>query len=210
VSSRISDHGELIFDVLRYATRMLAEGDEAGLLMMGFTPDQILGMEALTLKSLQRVGELSSHFLDFRIDPACFERVMRRIEQERLDEALKDDLLRAGAPIRMMHHFWGMTSRDCSERRRVLGVEAPIGRPAHADDPALERLWHLWQESSAIPDERMRYLELAKQSELSMSVIWIAVEEWKEEGGGTHVAPQANSSSRTEPRNPSRVVELHR
>lgn len=213
MSGRISEHGELVFDVLRYATRRLAEGDESGLMVMGFTPDQIRALESLTLKSLQRVGELSAHFLDFRIDPVCFERVIRRIEQERADEALKDDLLRAGAPIRMMHYFWGMTSRDCAERRRVLGVEAPIGRPAQADEAELERLWHLWQETTAVADERRRYLDLAQRSGLPLSVIWIAVEEWKGVSSGSNAPRDATasaSSAARSGRNTPRVVELHR
>jgi hypothetical protein len=210
VNGRLSAHSDLIFHALRYATRMLAEGDEAGLLMMGFTPAQIRSMEALTLKSLQRVGELSAHFLDFRIDPACFERVMRRIEQEREDEALKDDLLRAGAPIRMMHYFWGMTSRDCAERRRVLDVEAPIGRPAHADEAALERLWYLWQETRAVPDERRSYLELAKRSDLPLSAIWIAVEEWKGEAANAVPEKTPREGSAVKARSTRRIVELHR
>jgi hypothetical protein len=212
MTGRISEHGELIFDVLRYATRLLAEGDESTLMVMGFTAEQIRSIETLTLKSLQRVGALSSHFLDFRVDATCFARVMRRIEQEREDEALKDELLRAGAPIRMMHHFWGMTSRDCAERRRVLDIEPPIGRPALADDGALERLWHLWQDTNAMGDERRRYLELAQRSELPLSVIWIAVEEWKGESSAAELpssaragasAPMSGSTAR-------RVVELHR
>ena len=212
MSGRPSQHSELVFDVLRYATGLLADGDESTLLEMGFTSAQIRSIEDLTLKSLQRVSQLSSHFMDFRIDPVCFTRVMRRIEQERADESLKDDLLRAGAPIRMMHHFWGMTSRDCAERRRVLAIEAPIGRPAHADDAALERLWHLWQELGSIIDERRRYLELARRSELPLSVIWLAVEEWKGDDSQDRGAPRANSSeaSRENERTPRRVIELHR
>jgi len=212
MSAQSSQHGELVFDVLRYATRLLAEGDESGLLDMGFTPEQIRTMEALTLKSLQRVGQLSAHFMDFRIDPACFARVMRRIEQEREDEALKDALLLAGAPIRMMHHFWGMTSRDCAERRRVLDVEVPIGRPPQADDSALEELWHLWQASSGIADERQRYLELAKQSDLSLTAIWIAVEDWKGDQGGTEPSRDAGPAKKIPSQAPEarRVVELNR
>lgn len=186
MSGRINEHGELIFDVLRYATRMLAEGDESGLLLLGFTPEQIRGLESLTLKSLQRVSELASHFMDFRVDAACFERVMRRIEQEGEEEKLKDELLRAGAPIRMMHHYWGMTSRDCAERRRVLGIEAPVGRPTQANEAELEQLWRLWQDPNAARDERRRYLELARVTSLPLSVIWIAVEEWAGEGGVAH------------------------
>jgi len=212
MTGRINEHGELIFDVLRYATRMLAEGDESGLMVLGFTPEQIRSMESLTLKSLQRVGELSSHFLDFRIDPACFDRVMRRIKQERDDDALKDELLQAGAPIRMMHHFWGMTSRDCAERRRVLGIDAPIGRPPQPDEATLERLWHLWKDAGT-GDERRRYLELARESGLPLSVIWIAVEEW---AGEVPAAPSpaktAKGTSNATPnaRDTRRVVELHR
>ncbi len=217
MSARITEHGQLIFDVLRYATRMLADGDESALMLMGFTPDQIRSMEGLTLRSLQRVGELSAHFLDFRIDPACFERVMRRIEQEKENRALQDELLHAGAPIRMMHYFWGLTSRDCAERRRVLGVEAPIGRPTQADEQALERLWHLWQDTEDIADERRRYLDLAERSELPLSVIWTAVEEWKGLGTSTDAPREVMhaSSNVALPRSerdtpPRRVVELHR
>ncbi len=222
MSGRISEHGELVFDVMRYATRMLAAGDESGLLLMGFTPKQIRALEELTLKSLQRVGELGSHFLDFRIDAVCFERVLRRIEREREDEELKDELLRAGAPIRLMHHFWGMTSRDCAERRRVLGIEAPVGRPAQADDAALERLWHLWQETSALADERRRYLELARRSELPLSVIWLAVEDWKGESATGAVRGDAGYENRAQAEgapaasagrsasDARRVVDLHR
>lgn len=197
MSGRIDEHGELVFDVLRYATRMLVQGDESTLMAMGFSPDQIRSLETLTLKSLQRVGELSSHFLDFRIDPVCFSRVLRRIEQENEDEVLKDALLQAGAPIRMMHRFWGMTSHDCAERRRVLGIDPPIGRPGSADSAALERLWHLWQDTADMSDERRRYLEVARRSDLPLSVIWTAVEEWRD----------ANAASGAQE---SRVVELHR
>jgi hypothetical protein len=211
MSGRISEHGELVFDMLRYATRLLAEGDESTLMVLGFTAAQIRAIETLTLRSLQRVSALSSHFLDFRIDPLCFERVMRRIEQEGEDEALKDELLRAGAPIRMMHHFWGMTSRDCAERRRVLDVEAPIGRPALADDGALERLWLLWQETSAIVDERRRYLGFTKRSEL-LSVIWIAVEvEGREQCvDALHSTTRSPASAPVSDSTARRVVELTR
>jgi hypothetical protein len=212
MSGRLTHHGDLVFDVLSYAARLLAEGDQSTLMVMGFKPEQIRSIEALTLKSLHRAGELGSHFLDFRVDPACFERVMRRIEQEQADGELKDALLRAGAPIRMMHHYWGMTSRDCAERRRVLGVEAPIGRPSQAGEQALEQLWHLWQASDDQTDERLRYLHLAEASELPLSMIWIAVEEWKDEIVGA-AAPRVAAGSATNepvPERQSRVVELHR
>jgi Protein of unknown function (DUF2857) len=205
-------HGELIVDVIRHATRLLAEGDESALTALGFTPEQIRCLEALTLKSVHRLGQLSAHFLDFRLDPACFIRVMRRVEQENEDQALQDALLRAGAPIRMMHHFWGMTSRDCAERRRVLDIEPPIGRPAHADDPDLEHLWHLWQATDDIPDERRRYLVLAERSQLPLSAIWTVVEDWK----GTAGPDAARDPAPTRPPSDngsvpgSRVVELHR
>ena len=212
MSGRTNEHGELIVDVLRYATRLLAEGDEATLMTMGFSPEHILAIEALTLKSVQRLGALGGHFLDFRIDPVCFARVMKRVEQEREEEALKDALMRAGAPIRMMHHFWGMTSHDCAERRRVLSVEPPVGRPSLPDAATLERLWHLWQELNSIADERRRYLELARKSELSLSAIWTAVEEWQGDIAARQTEQRTASSreSASPGRTRQRVVELQR
>ena len=207
MSGRAGAHGELVFDVLRYATRMLAQGDESTLRIMGFTPEQIQTIERLSLKSLQRIGELGAHFLDFRIDAACFDRVVRRIEQEKADETLKDALLRAGAPIRMMHHFWGMTSRDCAERRRVLNVEVPIGRPAQADEAALEHLWRLWQATEEVTDERQRFLQLAEATGLPLTVIWTAVEEWQDDV--TRVDGESSDRDARAGHDSGRVVGLH-
>ena len=179
MSAHINTHSELIFNVLRYATRTLQQGDESALLLMGFEPEDVRAMEDLTVKHLQRLSELGAHFMDFRIDHDSLQKVVERLKDERGIDNLKDALLRAGAPLDLMHHYWGMTSRDCSARRRVLGVVTPVGRPLRLSDEALEQLWHTWVGLDAIEDERERHLELARRSGHSLTVIWPVVLGWQ-------------------------------
>lgn len=179
MSTRINHHSELIFNVLRYATRTLQQGDESALLVMGFEPEDVRAMEDLTVKHLQRLSELGANFMDFRIDHDSLRKVVERLKNERDIESLKDELMRVGAPQALMHHYWGMTSRDCAARRRVLGVVTPVGRPLRLSDDELEQLWHTWVSLDSIDDERGRYLELARHSGHSLTVIWPVVQGWK-------------------------------
>lgn len=180
MSRRINSHSELIFNVLRYVTSMLEQGDESALLLMGFDPAEVRAMEVLTVKHLQRLSELGTHFMDFRVDHDCFRKLVGRLTDERKIEELQDDLLRAGAPLAMMHQYWGMTAHDCATRRRVLDLETPIGRPQRLSDSENEQLWYLWANLQQIGDERERYLRLAEKSGFSLTVIWPVVEAWKE------------------------------
>ena len=143
---------------------------------MGFDPREVRAMEALTVKHLQRLSELGANFMDFRIDHDCFNKLLDRLTDERQIEHLQDDLLGAGAPVAMMHHYWGMTAQDCASRRRVLGLETLIGRPQRLSDDELEQLWHLWAELDGVEDDRERYVRLAERSGHSLTIIWPVVE----------------------------------
>lgn len=195
MSGRINGHSEFVFNVLRYATSMLEKGDESALLLMGFEAEEVRAMESLTVKHLQRLGELGTHFMDFRVDHDCLKKLVDRLTGERGIEDLQDALLVAGAPLAMMHRYWGMTAHDCASRRRVLSIGTPIGRPQRLSDPELEQLWHLWSELDEIEDERRRYLKLAERSGHPLAVIWPVVESWKTLRGQT----------KTESPRPSRV-----
>jgi hypothetical protein len=179
MSGRINSHSELVFNVLRYATSMLEKGDESALLLMGFEAEEVRALECLTVKHLQRLGELGTHFMDFRVDHDCFRKLVERLTGERRIEHLQDALLLAGAPLAMMHRYWGMTTQDCASRRRVLGIETPIGRPQRLSDAELEQLWHDWSDLDEVDDERERYLKLAERSGHALAAIWPVVEAWK-------------------------------
>lgn len=176
---RINSHSELVFNILSYATRTLEDGDESLLLLMGFLPEEVRAIEKLSLRHLKRLSELGTHFMDFRVDHPCLARVIATLERDTQRDALRDALLRAGAPSAMMAHYWGMTTTDCAIRRRVLGIDTPAGRPPKADEEMLEALWTAWRETEHLDDECHRYLEMAEKTGASLAVIWPVVEEWK-------------------------------
>lgn len=207
MSGRINSHSELVFNVLRYATHMLEKGDESALLLMGFEPGEVRAMEALTVKHLQRLGELGTHFMDFRVDHDCFRKLVERLTGERRIENLQDALLHAGAPLAMMHHYWGMTAHDCASRRRVLGIETPIGRPQRLSDDELEQLWYVWNELDDIDDERERYLKLAERSGHGLSAIWPVVESWKASPGRPTAEERRGGAERLSARRHESAIE---
>jgi len=176
---QINNHSELVFNVLRYATRALEEGDESLLLLMGFLPEEIRAIEKLSLKRLKNLSELGTHFMDFHIDHASLRRMIANLERDMGVDQLRDDLLRWGAPSAMMAHYWGMTTTDCAVRRRVLEINTPPGRPPKLSDATLEELWRLWHETKDIEHEGERYLRLAEETRSSLAMIWPVVEEWK-------------------------------
>lgn len=176
---KINSHSELVFNVLSYATRMLEEGDESLLLLMGFLPEEVRAIERLSLRHLRRLSELGTHFMDFRVDHACLTRVIAKLERDTQLDDVRDELLRAGAPHAMMAHYFGLTTTDCAVRRRVLEIDTPPGRPPKASEEALEQLWKVWRETQDIGDECRRYLKMADETGLPLSVIWPVVEEWK-------------------------------
>lgn len=179
----LPSHSDLMVSFFHYAARLLAQGDRASLKMMGVEADDVRAMEQLTVTQLHRLGELSAHFIDFRVSRPCLRRVLKRLANEQAETALQDRLLRAGAALPLMNHYFGFNSADCTSRRQVLRVAAQAGRPRVLTDEEFDELVKAWRATEELTDERERLLALHERTGLSLEVIWPVVQEWQAELG---------------------------
>jgi Protein of unknown function (DUF2857) len=183
-------HAELVLQALRYASETLAEGDLHAVLDLGFRIEQVARLQALTLGDLQHLSRVRAHFLDIRVDPLCFDRVLEHMERSKRAEALQDELIRLRAPLPMMRAFFGMTNAEYAARRKLLGMSgAGVGRPPAPSEEEERRLWDAWQEAEKLAIEE-RYLAVGRATGVPLSIIWALTRAWEEAGlTGFHAAP---------------------
>jgi hypothetical protein len=186
--------GELAFHILRYGAQKLSEDDLSTLLDLGFSMEDIQAIETLTLKELNHLSCLSAHFLDVRINPQRFARVLAHIRQETAGEVLQNELLRRRAPAGMMRALFGMTPLQYANRRKRLGLSGVgVGRPAFPGEETERLIWQVWHEQAELSDAE-RYLATAEATQLPLSVIWSVRQAWQgatrshdnDDGGSTH------------------------
>lgn len=171
--------GELAFHILRYGAQKLSEDDLSTLLDLGFSMEDIQAIETLTLKELNHLSRLSAHFLDIRINPQRFARVLAHIRQETAGEVLQNELLCRRAPAGMMRALFGMTPLQYANRRKRLGLSGVgVGRPAFPGEETERLIWQVWREQAELSDAE-RYLATAEATQLPLSVIWSVRQAWQ-------------------------------
>ncbi len=172
-------HAELVFHTLRYAAETLAEGDIHAVLDLGFRLDQIARLAELTLRDLHYLSQVPTHFMDFAVDPACFDRVLDHLERNKHQAALQDELIRLRAPLAMMRAFFGMTSVEYAARRRLLGLTGTgIGRPCAPSEDDEACVWIAWQANGHLPAAQ-RYRQVGQTTGVPLKTVWALVQSWE-------------------------------
>jgi Protein of unknown function (DUF2857) len=172
-------HAELVFHTLRYVTETLAEGDLHAVLDLGFRVDQVARLERLTLRDLQAISQVRTHFLDVAIDSACFDRVLDHMERNKDQEALQDALIRLRAPLPMMRAFFGLTNAEYAARRKLLGLAGTgVGRPPAPSEEDEHRVWQAWQAQAHLSVEQ-RYLQVGQTTGVPLNTVWALIRSWE-------------------------------
>jgi Protein of unknown function (DUF2857) len=172
-------HAELVFHTLRYVTETLAEGDLHAVLDLGFRVDQVARLERLTLRELQALSQVRTHFLDVSIDSACFDRVLDHMERNKDQEALQDGLIRLRAPLAMMRAFFGVTNAEYAARRKLLGLAGTgVGRPPAPSEEDEQRVWQAWQAQAHLAVEQ-RYLQVGQTTGVPLNTVWALIRSWE-------------------------------
>jgi len=175
-------HAELVFNILAYVTETLAEGDLHAALDLGFRLDQVERLQHLTLQDLHHLSRVRGHFMQARVDPVCFDRVLEHLERNKRGEALQNELIRLRAPVSMMQAFFGLTNAEYAARRKLLGMAgAGVGRPPAPSEDEEQRIWKSWQDAEGLP-EAERYLHVGQETGVPLSTVWALVQSWEAEG----------------------------
>jgi hypothetical protein len=130
-----------------FIARLAHNGQTPLLKAMGLRDDQIDRFRALRLEDAWDLvrhirGPLTAiHFDSAAIDAALLSCERRRAENDELDA-----LINAGAPLPLMHAWYGLTSNDYTQRRKALGLAGDdgAGRPPKPSDDVQADIWHAW------------------------------------------------------------------
>ena len=172
-------HAELVLHTLLYVSRTLAGGDVHSVLDLGFRPDQVARLRRLTLANLHRLARAPGHFLEVSVDPASLDRLLAHLERAQESDDLQDELIRARAPLAMMHALFQMTAVEFAGRRRLLGMESTgVGRPPGPTADQVTSCWNSWIAHGDL-DRARRCLAAARSAELPLSSVWTLVQSWE-------------------------------
>ncbi|AHK79086.1 hypothetical protein M911_07870 [Ectothiorhodospira haloalkaliphila] len=172
---------EVSFHILRFALQRVQDGDLGAALELGFTLEEIRGMEQLTLKDLSHLSRLSGHFLRMQVDHDTYRTMLNRVREEAHSEALQDALLQAGAPRSLMADLFGWGALQYAQRRKLLGVQSPCGRPGKPTEAQEQNIWDLWQAHQHHPLAQ-RYLETAQAAQVSVGMVVHLLQAWEQAG----------------------------
>lgn len=167
---------ELAYQVIRFAVDKLKTGDLNAVSDLGFEPDEIRAMEQMTVGELHHLARMGTHFLDVAVDHRCLNHALTHARDEARTECTQDDLIRQGAGTEMLHALCGLTPGEVCRRRRMLGVQRPQGRPPRLPPTKEDRIWRLWQAHADL-DEPERYLQVARDCDVSAQAVWRLVQE---------------------------------
>ena len=179
---------DLTAAVLLYVMRCQDEGDRHALREMKVGCDEIQALKELNLDDLHRAGSLQAHFLEIRLDPNRFRRVIARLTLKREEEDLQRRLIAADAPFELMRSHFRMSNREYTRWRRLLLGGSGVGRPAEPDEETERQLWRaLASRLRPDPDRPLnpeQYLEICAECGASLRAIWNAAQRWATEGRG--------------------------
>ncbi|GAC1626360.1 MAG: hypothetical protein NVS9B10_14200 [Nevskia sp.] len=183
-----SKENDLVFAVLSYASRCVAEGDLHAFRDLGFQIDDIGVIERLSLAELQLLSTSRSHAINVSLDREAWGWLLKRVRRQRSRDALALALIRHDAPKAMMASLFGTTDRDYAMRREACGITETIagGRPPSANEDDERHLWELWVRL-ARPDapQQLRaddlWLVIAKEGRPPIRTAWNAIQKWAHE-----------------------------
>jgi hypothetical protein len=95
-------------------------------------------------------------------------------------------LITADAPQEMMLILFGLNQRDYTRLRRTLLVDPAVGRPPELDEESSHRLWDAWSDLADGEETGLlapaQYLDIHRQTEISMRAIWNQTQRWAQYG----------------------------
>ena len=176
---------DLVFAVLSYASRCVAEGDIHAFRDIGFQVEDIGVIERLSLADLQTLSTSRSHAINVRLDREAWGWLLKRMRRQRSRDALALALIQLDAPKAMMASLFGYNDRDYSTRRETYGIQDSIvgGRPPSASEAEERQLWDLWvrlakQEAPQQLRSDDLWLVIAKAAKPGIRTAWSLIQKW--------------------------------
>lgn len=184
----MSKESDLVTAFALFAARCIAEGDLRKLKELGIGEREAEAIREITVVDLQRLSrKLKGHFLKGvnLVDNDSFWLLLQDLKREREQEALENRLIRADAPMDMMHTLFQMDAHEYAARRRMAELPSAVGRPAEPDEETSHAVWRAWKKRLAdTPGAELdpeSFLAIHQETGASLRTIWGLIARWNNE-----------------------------
>lgn len=191
----MADQTDFQLSTLAYLRQFVANGKTAELEALGIEVEDMRLIRQLSVGAVPRSRRMLKVIKRIEIDHDQLNEVLQQTRRARQEDKIVDRLIEAGAPHRMLSHFFGLTKQDASNRRKLLNVRLNSGRPAlrqGTDKPTEDLvLIDLVREHMRCHSREHRcqpiyqcdaLLQTAKYTDVPVSAIWDAVEDAERRG----------------------------
>lgn len=186
----MADQTDFQLSTLAYLYQFLANGKTAELEALGLDVEDMRLIRQLSVGEVPRSRRGVKVIKRIEIDHEQLSDVLQQTRRARKEAKTIDRLIEAGAPHRMLSHFFGITKQEASNRRKLLNVQLSSGRPVarHPSDKPTEDLvlidlvrehmrCHAREHRTRSTNQCDALLQTAKYTDLPVSAIWDAVDE---------------------------------
>lgn len=169
---------DFALQVLLQAIRLTHSGRRKAAIELGFRPDQLDRLVRLPVESLVELAACAkTKLIALAVDAEALNAAFIVLDRRRKENALKDQLILAGASYTVMHELFAFDTVDYAEARKRLGLsEHAGGRPARPEPACHGRIWALWQrETGSVPE---RLLAIHRATGVEIRAIWRLIVAW--------------------------------
>jgi hypothetical protein len=171
--------------VLTQVVQALNEGHIRYCESLGFSPQELCELTRLSADDILFLGNSAVQFMRISIDHDMLSKMLARTEQERQFRQQLEEALSLGASIEFVNHYFGLSTIEVCARRRLIGLFVRQGRNLAPDEEAETRVWNAWQKVEVkkldSPQALQAMMDIARDSDLSLTVIWNLLRQWYEE-----------------------------
>ncbi|MBD3611396.1 MAG: DUF2857 family protein [Hydrogenovibrio crunogenus] len=179
--------GMLTKHIMNFVIESIERGDFKLLLDSGLTEPQIQKISQLRSIELGYLASRKAHLFDLKVNSIALDLALNDVERERLAE----NCIQIGAPNEFLYQFFGISSRDASNKRTTLGINSMSERRVPSSDEEYQIIVkHYYEILNGRKDEELEaldYLNLHKKialsyKEIPLKVIWFSINRFHKEG----------------------------
>ena len=191
----MADQTDFQLNTLAYLQQTLSSGKTAELEALGIEVEGMRLIRQLAVHDVPRTRRGLKIIKRIEIDYEQLKDVLEQTRRHREETKTTDRLILAGAPQRMVNHFFGLTKQDVSNRRKLLNVTSSIGRPQRrqkSDKPTedlvlidlvAQHIKRHRRENRQVPTNQVRaLLKTAEFTRMPVQAVWDAVEDAERRG----------------------------
>lgn len=148
---------------------------------LGLEESDISVLQSLPPATLSRLANAQVAWVDIRIDPLVFRRIIDQAEQDEQCERLVKRALSLGASSSIMYKCFGMLHSETATRRRLLNLPIRKGRPHALSEAQEHAIWQRWTQlnqelNPQDPADKLdAMMMIAEEQQVSLASVWYQV-----------------------------------